>query len=95
MQHPARICFAVLFTALLVRSASAADPTAQQKAWYILDAGAKEKAFAKRSQAIQVLGLLPGDAKAVGMAEKALADPAPEVRVAAATALGQMQSTSS
>ncbi len=95
MQPPTRICFAVLFTALLAGSASAVDPTVQQKAWDILDAGAKEKAFAKRSQAIQVLGLLPGDAKAVDMAENALADPAPEVRVAAATALGQMQSTSS
>ena len=95
MQLGMRICFAGLFVGLLAGPASATDPTAQQKAWDILDAGAKEKGFAKRAQAIQVLGLLPGDAKAVGRAEGALADPAPEVREAAATALGQMQSRSS
>jgi HEAT repeat protein len=86
---------AVLCTAFLAAPAFGADATAQQKAWDILDAGAKEKGFTKRAQAIQVLGLLPGDAKAVGMAEKALGDLAPEVRAAAATALGQMQSHSS
>jgi HEAT repeat protein len=95
MQLRMRICFALLLTALLAAWASAVGPAAQQRAWDILDAGVREKAFAKRSQAIQVLGLLPGDGKAVGMAERALADPAPEVRVAAATALGQMESSSS
>ena len=69
MQLGMRIHLAVLFTAFLAGPASATDPTAQQKAWDILDAGAKEKGFTKRAQAIQVLGLLPGDAKAVDMAE--------------------------
>jgi HEAT repeat protein len=45
--------------------------------------------------AIRVLGLMPNDAKALGIAEKALADDRPEVRTAAATALGDMKSRSS
>jgi HEAT repeat protein len=95
MQPRMRICLPVLFAALLAGLASAADPTPEQTAWNILEAGANEKSFTKRSEAIYVLGLLPGNSKAVAMAEKALTDPAPEVREAAATALGQMQSHSS
>ena len=45
--------------------------------------------------AIRVLGLMPNDTKALGIAEKALADDKPEVRAAAATALGDMKSRSS
>ena len=90
-----RIGIAVLCAASLVEPVSAADATVQQKAWDVLDAGAKEKSFTKRAQAIQVLGLLPGDAKARDILEKALGDSAPEVRAAAATALGEMHSRSS
>jgi len=45
--------------------------------------------------AISVLGLLPDDAKARGLAEKALTDDKPEVRSAAAVALGDMKSRTS
>jgi len=45
--------------------------------------------------AIRVLGLMPNDAKALGIAENGLADDKPEVRTAAATALGDMKSRSS
>jgi len=45
--------------------------------------------------AIRVLGLMPNDAKALGIAETGLADDKPEVRTAAATALGDMKSRSS
>ena len=92
MQPRMRICLAILFAALLTGLASAADPALEQKAWGILEAGANEKSFTRRSEAIYVLGLLPGNSQAVAMAEKALTDPAPEVREAGATALGQMQS---
>jgi HEAT repeat protein len=95
MQSHIRTCFAVLFTALVTGLASAADPAPEQKAWSILEAGTNEKNFTTRSEAIYVLGLLPGNFQAVAMAEKALTDPAPEVREAGATALGQMQSHSS
>jgi HEAT repeat protein len=95
MQPNIRTCLTVLFTALIAGLASAADPALEQKAWSILDAGANERSFVTRSEAIYVLGLLPGNSRAVAMAEKALTDPAPEVREAGATALGQMQSYSS
>jgi len=69
------------------------DPS--RRAWTILEEGTSAKSFSKRSEAVRVLGLLPGDPKAIAMTEKALADPAPEVRRAAATALGQMHSLGS
>lgn len=85
----------LLFLAVLAGPILAADPTPVQKAWDILDAGVKEKSFARRHDAIHALGLVAGDAKAVSIVEKALNDPAPEVREAAATSLGQMHSTAS
>jgi HEAT repeat protein len=95
MQPNIQTCLAVLFTALIACLASAADPAPEQKAWSILEAGANEKTSTARSEAIYALGLLPDNSRAVAMAEKALTDPAPEVRQAGATALGQMQSHAS
>jgi HEAT repeat protein len=67
----------------------------QQKAWDILQTGAAEKSVEKRSDAIHALGLLPNDNRAREMAEKALGDSKPEVRAAAAIALGDMLSRAS
>jgi HEAT repeat protein len=69
--------------------------TPQQKAWSILEEGAKEKSPDKRSKAVRALGLVPHSPKAVQIAEKALEDERPEVRAAAATALGLMPSPTS
>ncbi len=69
--------------------------TPWQQAWEILEAGTGEKSTEKRTQAVRVLGLLPGDPKALAIAEKALEDEKPEVKVAAAEALGQMGSPAS
>jgi len=69
--------------------------TPRQKAWDILQTGAAEKSVEKRSEAIHALGLLPHNNRAKEMAEEALDDSKPEVRAAAATALGDMQSRSS
>lgn len=69
--------------------------TPQQKAWSILEEGAKEKSSDKRSEAVRALGLVPNSSEAVAMAEKALEDERPEVRTAAATALGLMPSPAS
>ncbi len=69
--------------------------TPQEKAWDILRAGAEEKSVEKRSEAIRALGLLPHDRRVREMAEKALKDEKPEVRAAAATALGEMLSRAS
>jgi HEAT repeat protein len=49
-----------------------------------------EKSTEKRAIAVHVLALLPGDARALQLAQKAATDDKPEVRVAAAIALGQL-----
>jgi HEAT repeat protein len=63
------------------------------KAWGILKGAAGDSNTEKRAAATSVLGLLPKDAAAQAMAEKALKDPKPEVRAAAANALGGMHAT--
>jgi len=67
----------------------------RQKAWGVLQLEMKNKNPARRAQAVRVLGLLPGDPDAVRLAEKALEDGRFEVRMAAATSLGQMGSKAS
>jgi HEAT repeat protein len=69
--------------------------TPRQRAWGILQAGVNKKSTEGRTQAVRVLGLLRGNPKALKIAEKAREDEKPEVRVATATALGQMGSTTS
>jgi HEAT repeat protein len=90
-----RTFFTILFITVLAVPVFATDPTQVQKAWDILDAGVKEKSFAKRHDAIHAVGLLTGDSKGVAIAEKSLDDHAPEVREAAATTLGELHSSSS
>lgn len=63
-------------------------------AWSMLVAGSASKRTVERTDAIRALGLLPDNERAQKMAEDALQDPRPEVRAAAATALGQMHATS-
>jgi HEAT repeat protein len=69
--------------------------SAKQKAWDMLQTSSASKRTGDRTNAIRALGLLPDNARAQKMAEEALHDPKPEVRTAAATALGQMRATSS
>ena len=57
----------------------------------MLYAGLADGSVDKRTTAVQVLGLLPGDPKAEQAALKALKDDKPEVRGAAAKALGDMK----
>lgn len=64
------------------------------KAWSILKAGAADSNDDKRAAATSVLGLLVKDTEAQTLAEKALKDEKPQVRAAAADALGSMQATS-
>ena len=64
-------------------------------AWNMLQTAAQGDKTASRANAIRVLGLIPKNARAQQMAEKALKDDKPEVRSAAATALGGMQARSS
>jgi HEAT repeat protein len=72
-----------------------ASKSPKAEAWQILDDACTGNRTITRAMAIRVLGLMPNDAKALGIAEKALADDKPEVRTAAATALGDMKSKTS
>lgn len=90
-----RLYLAVILAVLGAMPVLAANPAPVDQSWEILEAGAKDKSFIQRSHAIQALGLLCRNPEAVILAENALHDDAPEVRAAAATALGQMQAKSS
>jgi HEAT repeat protein len=66
----------------------AQDP--REQAWTILKAGLSNTNTEKRSKAVSDLALLPGDPQAIEAAIAALKDEKPEVRTAAAQALGDM-----
>ncbi len=70
-------------------------PTLESNAWAILRYGTKEKGADRRASAVRALSLLQGEKRAITLATLALSDPKPEVRTAAATALGEMHATSS
>jgi len=67
----------------------------KHKAWDMLLTAAFSKVTTERTNGIRALGLLRDNARARELAENALKDPKPEVRTAAATALGQMHATQS
>jgi len=71
-------------------SAKPVEP-AREKAWRILHDGLKNTSADKRSQAVRALGLLTGNAEAQKSAVLALRDEKPNVRQAAAHALGAMR----
>jgi HEAT repeat protein len=68
-------------------------PTA--RAWLILQQGLTSNRAGKRANAVHALRLLPDNPRAQQMAEKALADQSPNVRAAAARALGPIGAASS
>ena len=65
------------------------DGIPSERAWAILQVNFNENSTEKRVQATRVLALLPGDSRASNLAKEAATDGKPEVRAAAATALGQ------
>lgn len=85
---------AFLAAFLSVAPARTFGQTPIEQAWAILQAGANDKNTDQRVATMRVLQLIPGDTKAVGMAEQGLKDPEAEVRGAAALALGAMGSKS-
>ena len=85
MRRPTKFCLL-----LLALSSFAVAQTRKERAWQLLEQGARSKTFSTRTVAVRVLGLLPADAHALAIAEKALEDEEPSVRTAAATALGQI-----
>jgi HEAT repeat protein len=87
----ARPAYALLFV-LTAHAGALLAQTPQEKAWDILRAGVNQKSTGKRTQAVRSLRLLPDNNEATKMAEAALQDRKPEVRVVAATAIGLMGS---
>src|SRR6202030_1762955 len=67
----------------------------KHKAWDLLIGAALSKVTVERTNGIRALGLLRDNVRAREFAENGLKDPKPEVRAAAATALGQMHATAS
>jgi HEAT repeat protein len=67
----------------------------QQKAWAMFESAAKSKNATQRTIGVRALGLLRENARARKLAEGALDDDKPDVRAAAATALGQMHAIES
>jgi HEAT repeat protein len=85
----------VYIVILTLTTASLAHGSSIDRAWSILEEGAGDKSSYKRASAIHALALLIANHRAQEMAEKALGDPSANVRVEAATSLGQMGATSS
>jgi HEAT repeat protein len=79
----------------LLAQASTDIESPKHKAWDILLTAAFSKITIERTNGIRALGLLRDNPRARELAENALKDPKPEVRTAAATALGQMHATES
>src|ERR1700676_234558 len=84
-----------LFGMLLSAELLAIPATPAERAWLILQQGLTDKRAEKRAHAVHALRLLPNNPRARRMAENALADQNPRVRVAAAKALGPMGAASS
>jgi len=84
----------VLLAAALTAPASHAI-TGEEKAWAMFESTAKSTSASERAAGIRALGLLRDNDHARELAETALEDERPEVRIAAATALGQMHATES
>jgi len=67
-----------------------AAETPRQQAWTVLNQGLTNSNVEKRTKAVADLGMVPGDSQAIDAALTALKDDKPEVRAAAAQALGDM-----
>jgi len=74
--------------ALIADARVVSAETPEQRAWDMLRSGVSQKNTGKRVQAVRALRLLPGSPEATEIAEAALRDRKPEVRIAAASALG-------
>lgn len=89
VSHLPRVPPILLIFAVLAGLLPASEST--DRAWSALNQAADDKSSDKRIKALHALSLLPNDAKAAELAEKALGDPNFHVRSAAAKALGQMK----
>lgn len=88
----ALICTGLICTILAVPGYAVSG---KKKAWAMFETAAKSKNSEQRALGIRALGLLRDNAHARELAEGALEDDRPEVRSAAASALGQMHAVES
>jgi len=86
------LCGCGIVAGAQTQASSSSQPPQNPKdqAWSILNVGLTNSNLDKRKKAVGELGLLPGDPKAEQAALTALKDDKPEVRGAAAQALGDM-----
>ena len=70
-------------------------PNPREQAWRLLESACTSDKTTNRATAVLVLGLIPNNKRSAELAEKALTDSKPEVRSAAAAALGEMRSRAS
>jgi HEAT repeat protein len=90
-------CFVLGLAAAIscVAQASTDIESPKHKAWDMLLTAGLSPRSSERTDGIRALGLLRDTTRARELAESALSDRVPEVRKAAATALGQMHATQS
>ncbi len=93
LNHLSRISITAFICAVL--SVPSYAVSGQQKAWAMFETAARSRSAMERSIGIRALGLLRNNAHARDLAESVLEDARPEVRAAAATALGEMHATES
>lgn len=72
-----------------------AKATLRERAWTLLQEGAESNDYKKRALAVQAMGTMRQESRAVKLMEAALEDKIPAVRVAAASGLGEMRSRAS
>ncbi len=92
MSFPLRFLAMAMVLCALAGTSTAQDP--REQAWTVLNTGLTNKSIEKRTKAVGELGLLQSDSQALDAALTALKDEKPEVRAAAAQALGEMNATS-
>ena len=77
------------------QTATTLPKTVEEQAWGVLQTGVIADKKEDRAAAVHATGLITNDTRARKLAESALKDDAPEVRAAAAAALGEMESRKS
>lgn len=88
-------CGCGMLSAAQTQTSTAQTPQQpKEQAWSVLKQGLTNSNMDKRKKAVLELGLLPDDQQAVDAAVTALKDDKPDVRAAAAQALGEMSAKS-
>jgi HEAT repeat protein len=82
--------FTILVACVVLQASVLLAQIPKDQAWQLLQSGAKEKEVRTRAVAIRALGLIRGNNNAEKLATEALSDESADVRISAASALGQM-----